>query len=195
MARKTAGLSRPATRIGASESIIGVLENLEEKYLNALEVTLNAQCMNILEHAILFRESSPNKHNITGNLLTGIMVCLFRRGKLIRTFTPVDDLGVKSPIRTQMTAPNRYHFNPDYEGDSAHIKATVRADSTSFGQDQALKWVRRRYKVSRKHLFEILVVYGADYAEWVEHERGTAGFASTVSFVKAIDWSLDSTPF
>ena len=192
---KTAGLSRPRARVGATESIDGVLACVEEKYLDALQVTLIQDCKNILERAISYRESAPGKHDITGNLLTGIMVGLFRRGKLIGAISPVDEFGLPSPIRTQMSAPYKYFFKHDYEGATSKYKPQAKADSSQYAVDQAYKWIRRNFRTSRKHYFEILVVYGADYAEWVEHERGTAGFANTVAYIKSVDWSYGIPPF
>lgn len=193
--KKTSGLSRPRARSGATESIEAVLASVEEKYLDALQVTLIAQCQNILEKAINFRESAPGKHDYTGNLLTGIMVGLFRKGKLIGAISPEDEFGLPSPVRTQMSHPYKYFFKRDYEGGESKIKPPVVADTSLHGAEQAYKWIRRNYKTSRKHYFEILVVYGADYASWVEHERGTAGFANTVAYIKSVDWSYGIPPF
>lgn len=182
-------------RVGAGNTIQGVLQNIKEEYLNALEVTLKLQCEEILANAVQFRETAPGAHNITGNLLNSILVFLFRKGKLIYEVSPYANLDVPFPIRTQMTSPRRYHFRQDYTGDEATYKPAVETNSREYGFNEARHWIRTHYKVSRKKLFEIVVVYGAEYSGWVEMQRATTGYAATLAYLQAKNWNFGEHPF
>jgi hypothetical protein len=170
------------------EQISAILRNIETEFLNDLEVKLKAKCDDILKNAVNFRRSSPNAHDITGNLITGILVALFRKGKMKYAIAPEDSLGLAPPIRPQMTSPLIYHFKTDYSGTEAFYRPDVVAKNKEYAMYRAFDWLRHSYKTSKDSLFEIVVVYGADYAEWLEHERGTAGFADTVAYIRSIDW-------
>ena len=151
--RKLPMLSKSAL----SQSLIGILESKEQQFLDELEKTLIFVCEDLMASAVDFRLNAPGAHNFTGNLINSIVINLYRDGKLVKQTTPSDVYDIRGPIRAMMSAPRKYFFKEDWEG-------------------------------------EILVVYTAPYAEWVEMERQTTGFAQMSEYVKSFDWHM-SVPF
>jgi len=177
----------------ASDVIYAAVAFAEEKFLNEFQTTLEKQCYNLLESAILFRDAAGG-HNFTGNLINSIIIGLYRQGILQYAWIPADEFGIKEPIREQMTAPGVYRFRPDWDGTMhSSYKPQMPADSSINGIAAAQRKLGE-YKPSRNYLFEILVLYGADYASWVEMKRGTTGFAALSNHIHSINWNA-MTPF
>lgn len=182
--RKLPMLSKSAL----SQSLIGILESKEQQFLDELEKTLIIICEDLMAKAVEFRLNAPGAHNFTGNLINSIVINLYRDGKLVKQTTPSDVYDIRGPIRAMMSAPRKYFFKEDWEGEKSRYFPQVAVGKGLWGNQKF------RYRSSKRNIFEILVVYTAPYAEWVEMERQTTGFAQMSEYVKSFDWHM-SVPF
>lgn len=178
--RKLPMLSKSAL----SQSLIGILESKEQQFLDELEKTLIFVCEDLMASAVDFRLNAPGAHNFTGNLINSIVVNLYRDGKLVKQTTP-NDVGVlRPPIQQMMSSPKKYFFKNDWSGEKSKFFPQVTVEKGKVGRQDF------RYRSSKRNIFEILVVYTAPYAEWVEMERQTTGFVQMSEYVKSFDWHM-----
>ena len=74
-----------------------------------------------------------------------------------------------------------YRFNPDYDGDKSHYLPTVQTNG-GWGEDDARNFFQN-YTPKGKNLFDIVIAYPVEYANWIEIKRGTTGI------MRAYSWS------
>ena len=163
------------------------LENFAKAKYDELEERLKNHCNEIIEQAIGFRLNNPNAHDFTGNLLNSIVVALYRNGQLVY-YTIPNQHGVEAPFGWKMTAPKKYYFSLtrgklglDYsktEPSSYYEPAKVTNGKT--GIQDAQEYIHN-FKPDKKAVFQIVVAYTADYAEWVET---TTGYLRTVQWIQ-----------
>lgn len=146
--------------------------------LDVTENELRKWCFGMLESAIRFREQNPLAHNFTGNLLNSIVVCLYReKSPVIAYFS---SSLVPEAIRPKMSGPRRraYVFRPDYEGVYGSKYRPEVKTNKGWGRDDAEKFFES-YIPNGRNLFDIVVAYTVEYADWVNQQRGTTGILET----------------
>lgn len=163
------------------------LENFSRTKYDELEEKLKAHCNEIIEQAIGFRLNNPNAHNFTGNLLNSIVVALYREGSLVY-YTIPSQHGIEPPFGWKMTAPKKYYFSLtnsklglDYsktEPSSYYEPAKVTNKKT--GIQDAQDFIKS-FKPDKKSVFQIVVAYTVEYAEWVQT---TTGYLRTVQWIQ-----------
>lgn len=147
----------------------------------------------LVEEAIKYRESMPEKHDFTGNLLNSIVACVYEDNKPIEAFFSKDR--VNRPIRRKMTAngkgtpgsistskPKGYHFKVDYEGSDSVYSPVIITDAGKGTVDAAGFW--SDYKPQGNAKFHIALAYTVEYATWLETFCHTVGFADTYSYAQ-----------
>lgn len=139
-------------------------------------------CAELCRFAVLFRLREPNAHDFTGNLISSIVVALYRNKKPIYV-SYANDIMPKA-IQVEMTKSHgRYIFRRDYDGEEHTAYVPEVETDESLGLDDAMRVVRS-YKPVGKNMFDILVAYSTEYAEFVENERATTGFLNTYDHAK-----------
>ena len=141
-------------------------------------------CSDLCQQAINARKSAPGAHNFTGNLLNSIVVCLYREKEPIDAYYAAQY--VPKAIRVKMRARKKrgYRFNPDYDGAKSRYLPTVDTNG-GWGVDDARNFFQS-YSPPGKNLFDIVVVYPVEYANWIEAERGTTGI------IRAYAWTVQA---
>ena len=145
---------------------------------NTAEGELKKWCWEMLESAIKWREKDPKAHNYTGNLLNSIVVCLYRRKSPVIAY--FSSSLVAEAIQPKMTARKRrsYKFRRDYEGwTNSKYFPTVKTNK-GWGKDDAEEFFEE-YTPKGGNLFDIVVAYTVEYADWVNQQRGTTGIMQT----------------
>lgn len=158
-------------------------KSFEKTILETTRMELNKWCWQILESAVRARENNPNAHDFTGNLLNSIVVCLYENGQPYAPYF-ASDIGVLPAIRNKMKKRlrKRVFFNRDYSGDQSVYLPTIDTDG-GWGKEDAEKFFAS-YKPQGKHMFDIVVAYTVEYADWVDTERQTTGFLQTKKFAQ-----------
>ena len=141
------------------------------------EDTLREWCDDLLYNAVKWRVKNPEAHNFTGNLLNSIVVGLYRERACVYACYAAGQ--VPKAIRPKMTARRyAYHFRWDYDkAQNTRYKAEVQTDR-GWGEEDAEKFVMS-YKPDGHNLFDIVVAYTVEYADWVNMQRGTTGIMQT----------------
>lgn len=146
-------------------------------------------CTDLCQEAIKDRQNADGAHDFTGNLITSIVVCLYQEGVALDAWYA--SMYLKKAIRIKMrhrTRKRRYYFKEDYSGEKK-TTYTPPADgpqvSGRFGVDDAKEFFRS-YKPSGHHLFDIVVAYPVEYAEWVETKRGTTGILRAYAYAEQV---------
>lgn len=144
----------------------------------------------LIEKAIQYRESAPEKHDFTGNLLNSVVAVVYEDGKPIEAFFTKDK--VNKPIARKMTRPNRYHRKVDYEGVESNYTPEIQTDKGK-GTIDAVDFFSN-YVPQNKAKFNLVVAYTTEYASWVEQFRHTTGFAWEYDYAKKYGWRLLNLP-
>lgn len=148
------------------------------KYIcDTAEKELREWCWDLLTSAIRWRESNPQAHNFTGNLLNSIVVCLYRENNPVIAYFSSSLVG--EAIRPKMRQRTRrsYVFNPDYDGAFSKYRPEVQTNG-GWGRDDAERFFES-YTPRENNLFDIVVAYTVEYADWVNQQRGTTGIMQT----------------
>lgn len=160
-------------------------KGFEKQILDTTERELQKYCWKILDAAIKARENLPDAHDFTGNLLNSIVVCLYkRRNPVIAYFS---SSLVPEAIRPKMRplqnkSEKRIGFNPDYSGNRSLYKPTVPTNG-GWGKDDAEAFFES-YVPDGNNMFDIVVAYTVEYADWVNQQRGTTGILETRRFAR-----------
>lgn len=145
------------------------------------ELELFAQ--NLMIKAIEFREKNPMKHDFTGNLLNSIVTAVYKDRNFKKAFFS-GETGIRTPRYYEMTASHgRYHFKVDYEGKSSNYMPTIETLRRK-GLDDAYEFISTYTPDINGYV--IVVAYTTDYAEWVENQRATTGFLSTLKYAEKV---------
>lgn len=156
--------------------------DFDKQIIETTRMELNKWCWAIIEAAVSARENNPNGHDFTGNLLNSIVVCLYENGDPYVPYYP-SDIGVLPAIRKKMKKRlrKRVFFNPDYRGENSAYFPTVETDG-GWGRQDAENFFAS-YRPQSKNMFDIVVAYTVEYADWVEQQRQTTGILQTKQFV------------
>lgn len=132
-------------------------------------------CNTMCRKAIQSRESAPNSHDFTGNLLNSIVAAMYEDKQFVYA-SYASDNGIAPPIQVEMTQKKgRYYFKVDYRGAKSSYSPEVKTKGT-YGQDDAKKFVQS-YKPKTKAKFEIVIAYTTAYATFVDMVRQTTGIS------------------
>lgn len=160
-------------------------EGFEKQILSATEARLKSWCYDLMVMAYKNRLSNPRGHEFTGNLLNSIMVGLYRRRQPVYVCIVGDHGVVRAPIGGKMRVrasqlgytSKMYRFKKDWEGRSSAYVPTVNTDGGN-GVDDARDFFRS-YRPDGNNMFDVVVAYPVEYANWVEGERQTTGYLQT----------------
>lgn len=133
-------------------------------------------CDSLCHEAIVDRQYANGAHDYTGNLLNSIVVCLYREQSPIYACYAADR--VSKAIQVKMTTPGRYRFRGDYDGSDKSTYVPLVATNQGWGEDDARKFFQS-YRPNGRNLFEIIVAYPVEYADWIESHRKTTGILAT----------------
>lgn len=166
-----------------------VLDKAFKDFRNRIiEVTrekMNQWCWQILESAVRSRENDPNAHDFTGNLLNSIVVCLYEEGKPYAPYFASDLVppAIRPKMRKIRLSNHRrigYRFYPDYSGSNSVYIPTVDTNG-GWGREDAEEFFAS-YRPGGKNMFDIVVAYTVEYANWVQMQRQTTGILQTKHF-------------
>lgn len=156
----------------------------EKQMYKSVRMELNKWCWQIIEAAILARELNPNAHDFTGNLLNSIVVCLYENGEPYAPYF-ASDAGAAPALRPKMRKSpglRRVIFRPDYSGKNSSYLPTVETNG-GWGREDAEKFFAS-HRPQGNNMFDIVVAYTVEYADWVEIQRQTTGILQTREFAR-----------
>jgi hypothetical protein len=170
--------------------IDNAFKDFEKNILDTTEQELKRYCWQILDAAIKAREHFPGAHDFTGNLLNSIVVCLYkRRNPVIAYFSSsLVPEAIRPKMRILRSSEKRYGFNPDYSGDYSIYKPTVPTNG-GWGRDDAENFFET-FVPDGNNLFDIVVAYTVEYADWVNQQRGTTGILETEKYARRAGMKL-----
>lgn len=157
-------------------------KNFEKQIRDVGRKRIQRWCLDLVRQAVTMRLGDPKAHNFTGNLLNSIVVCLYEDRNPVMAYYAADDGRVKSAIMPKMTARSRpYSFSKgDYEGRPSHYTATVSTDG-GWGIDDAKEFFAS-FKPEGRNMFDVIVAYPVEYADWVQAQRNTTGYLETIGY-------------
>lgn len=163
--------------------ILRAIDGYKEAIFADVERRCEDYCEELVWSAVKYRMTAPNSHNFTGNLLNSIVVCLYKN-RVPKAAWFAADRFVQSATHKKMTYPRKYFFskNADYDGQKSFCAPNIDTDQ-GWGKNDAVAFFRS-YKPKGKNLFDIVVAYPTEYAEWVEIHRGTVGVLNAYSDAK-----------
>lgn len=142
-----------------------------------VETSVEKKCVELTQRLCMvglhYRETNPQAHNFTGNLINSIVAALYYNG--VEKYAEYASRTAGKPaIRIKMTAPKRYHFRQDWEGAESNIKAEVETNQ-GWGVQDASKFVKSYHPKMRGWV--ITLAYPVEYARFVEAKRQSTGIA------------------
>lgn len=163
---------------GTNRQILDQAFKEYRKYiLDTTEKELREYCGDLLDSAIMWRQANPLAHNFTGNLLNSIVICLYREKAPIIAFFSSSQVRAALYPKMSYRKKRRYFFDPDYDGAVSKYRPEVKTNR-GWGRDDARKFFES-YMPKGRNLFDIVVAYTVEYADWVNTERGTTGIFQT----------------
>ena len=171
--------------MGNATVIDKAFRDFEKTIRDTTRKRLQSWCKQLVSAAVKMRLGDPKAHNFTGNLLNSIVVCLYEDGNPIEAFYAADEGNVKSAIMHKMTARKRpYLFvrDGDYEGRPSKYFATVPTDQ-GWGIDDAKEFFAS-FLPQGRDMFDIVVAYTVEYANWVQMQRNTTGILETEGYAR-----------
>ena len=158
-----------------------------KKYRKQMEDELEKRCRDfcaeLCKAAVKFRQEGPG-HNYTGNLINSIVVVLYRQGKPIHA-SYANDI-IPEAIQFKMTASHKkYVFKRDYDGEEHTVYLPELETNELLGLDDAM-YVAQNYKPAGRNMFDILVAYSTEYAEFVESQRQATGIIKTYAHAQHV---------
>lgn len=158
------------------------------KYRKQMEDEVEKQCrsfcVELCRFAVWFRLRDPNAHNFTGNLINSIVVALYRKKKPVYA-SYANDIMPKAISGKMTNSHGRYLFRRDYDSEELTTYVPEVETDESLGLNDAIRVVRS-YKPVGNNMFDILVAYSAEYAEFVENERASTGFLNTYDHARYV---------
>ncbi len=152
-----------------------------KQILDEVEIRCRKFCTDLCQEAINARQNTEGTHNFTGNLLNSIVVCLYREREPINAYYAAQYVPKAIQVKMRERKRKSYRFNPDYDGDKSHYLPTVQTNG-GWGEDDARNFFQN-YTPKGKNLFDIVIAYPVEYANWIEIKRGTTGI------MRAYSWS------
>ena len=158
-----------------------------EQYKNdviipTMEAELKKWCSHILDAAIMARQRNPRAHNFTGNLLNSIVVCLYKNRQPVMAWYAHDRVPEAIMPKMKKRLRKRIFFKRDYDGESSAYLPTVETNG-GWGYEDAQEFFES-YTPKGNHLFDIVVAYPVEYANWVQMQRATTGILNTWQFAE-----------
>lgn len=163
------------------------IQKAVENYKNqviipTMEAELKKWCSHILDAAIMARQRNPRAHNLTGNLLNSIVVCLYRNGDPVIAYFSSDIVPEAILPKMRKRLRKRVFFKRDYDGKESAYLPTIETNG-GWGKDDAQEFFES-YTPKGNNLFDVVVAYTVEYANWVQMERGTAGILQTLQYAE-----------
>lgn len=152
--------------------------------LNEVEKQCRAYCEKLCTEAIKARQQNPKAHNFTGNLLNSIVVCLYRQGNPVIAYYAARFTAEAIHVKMKQRKRKRYFFNPDYDGEKSSYLPTIQTNG-GWGVDDARDFFNE-YKPRGGNLFDIVVAYPVEYANWVEIQRSTTGIVQVRQYAENV---------
>lgn len=152
-----------------------------KQILDEVEIRCRKFCTDLCQEAINARQNTEGAHNFTGNLLNSIVVCLYREREPINAYYAAQYVPKAIQVKMRERKRKSYRFNPDYDGDKSHYLPTVQTNG-GWGEDDARNFFQN-YTPKGKNLFDIVIAYPVEYANWIEIKRGSTGI------MRAYSWS------
>lgn len=164
---------------GSNAQIQAAFKEYKEAMMNELEQNCLRYCDALCDEAI-YQRFHNGGHNFTGNLINSIVVGLYRERRPVYVVLASSKLG-KSPIHVKMTKGKKYHFKPDWDGFESHVvNPSIRTDE-GYGNIDAVNFYAH-YKPKGKNLFDIVVAYPVEYADFVEQDHQSTGILNTYAY-------------
>ena len=160
------------------------LEEYHKQMEDEVEERCRSFCLELCRSAVWFRLREPNAHNFTGNLINSIVVALYRKKNPIYA-SYANDIMPKAIGGKMTQSHGRYYFRRDYDSEEHTAYVPEVETNESLGLDDAMRVVQS-YRPVGKNMFDILVAYSTEYAEFVEDERATTGFLNTYDNAKYV---------
>lgn len=159
-------------------------KSFEKQIIDTAETELKKYCWKLLQEAIIARQQNPGAHNFTGNLLNSIVVCLYRERKPVIAYYASDLVPEAIRPKMNLRIRRRVFFNPDYDGEKSAYLPKVKTDG-GWGKDDAREFFSE-YIPSGSNLFDIVVGYTVEYAEWVQYQRATTGYVRSLQYAESL---------
>lgn len=159
--------------MSATKTIVhNALMDYRKRIFDTVENRCRKFCTELCAEAIRARLTAPGAHNFTGNLLNSIVVCLYREKQPVSACYAAKF--VPEAIQVKMTRRRRsYTFKSDYDGAKSRYLPTVQTNG-GWGVDDARNFFQN-YIPGGNNLFDIVVAYPVEYANWIEMKRATTG--------------------
>lgn len=161
----------------------------KQAILDEVESRCRKFCTDLCIQAVRERKTAPGAHDFTGNLITSIVVCLYRDGVARDAWYSAQY--EKKAIQIKMRhrpVKKRYYFPVDYSGEdgTTYTPAEDSPDVTGrYGVDDARAFFQQ-YKPMGRHLFDIVIAYPVEYANWVEMHRSTTGILQAYGWANRV---------
>lgn len=166
------------------EFVNKAFEEYRRQMEDEVEERCRSFCAELCRLAVWYRLREPEAHNFTGNLINSIVVALYRKKKPIY-MSYASDIMPKAIMVKMTKSHGRYVFKRDYDSEEYSAYVPEVETNGSLGIYDAMR-VAQSYKPVGKNMFDILVAYSTEYAEFVENERATTGFLNTYDHAKYI---------
>ena len=171
-----------------------IVRNAIEDYKKKIREEIKNRCIRFCEHlcqeAIKERAHNSRAHDFTGHLINSIVVCLYQNGKpeyaaYAAKYVP-EAIKVKMRLRPSKSGIGykQYRFKVDYEGERSSYTPTIDTNG-GWGVDDAREFFWS-YRPKSGNLFEIVVAYPVEYANWIERERSTTGILRTYAHAEQV---------
>lgn len=170
-----------------NKHILDAIDQYRVNIINEIEGRCRDYCQDLCWSAIRYRRENPEAHDFTGNLLSSIVVCLYKERKPLVAYYASEQF-IPKAIQVKMSANNkyrkRYFFNPDYSGETSMFRAEVKTDK-GWGEEDARQFFQW-YRPKGRNLFDIVVAYPVEYANFIEEERSTTGIIDTYTHAEKV---------
>lgn len=170
-----------------NKHILDAIDDYRKKIIDEVENRCRSYCEELCWSAIRYRRDNPDAHDFTGNLLTSIVVCLYKNGEALTAYYASEQFLPKA-IQVKMSANNKYrkkyYFNQDYSGEPSAYRAEVKTNK-GWGEEDARQFFQW-YRPKGKNLFDIVVAYPVEYANFIEEERSTTGIIDTYTHAQKV---------
>lgn len=160
------------------------------KYITSeVEKGCRRLCEYLCVQAVKERKAAPGAHDFTGNLITSIVVCMYKKGTAQDAWyaAQYEPKAIRIKMRQRPTK-KRYYFKTDYSGaqGTSYTPPPGSPDvSGRYGVDDAKNFFNS-YKPAGGHDYTIVIAYPVEYAEWVETQRATTGYMQTFAWAKSV---------
>ena len=165
----------------------GIIAKAVENYKNqviipTMEAELKKWCSQILDAAIKARMRNPKAHNFTGNLIDSIVICLYRKKKPVMAWYAHDRVPEAIMPKMRKRLRKRVFFKRDYDGEESAYLPTIETNG-GWGYEDAQEFFES-YTPKGNYLFDIVVAYPVEYANWVQMQRASTGILNTWQFAE-----------